>query len=44
MRRTLQKVFAEWKLLLAVAHMAGARAFPDAWKARQEGLPSLPLY
>ena len=31
-------------LLLAVAHMASAGAFPDAWKARQEGLPSLPLH
>ena len=31
-------------LLLAVAHIAAAGAFPDAWKARQEELPSLPLH
>ncbi len=27
-------------LLLAVAHMTAMRAFPDAWQARAEGLPS----
>jgi hypothetical protein len=31
-------------LLLAAAHMARLRAFPDSWKARRESLPSIPLY
>ncbi len=30
-------------LLLAVAQMAALRAFPDAWQAREEGLPSQAL-
>jgi hypothetical protein len=31
-------------LLLAIAHMAGKRAFPESRKVRWEGLPSIPLY
>jgi hypothetical protein len=31
-------------LLLAVAHIAGRRAFPAAWQARWEGLAATPLY